>query len=81
MYEIELIDILTTKLIVTMKIEKSILEHLATTRAKAIKDYLIAQKLDKDRIILINEILQQTNKDIQRVSIDLEIDIKEKEEI
>ncbi|MEA3498177.1 MAG: DUF748 domain-containing protein, partial [Campylobacterota bacterium] len=75
-----IIDILTQKLIPTIIIEKELLEKLAIKRAKVIKEYLVSKNLDTSRVIISDKINNITLKDMKRVSINLEVDIKKKEE-
>ncbi len=74
--DVILSEILIDKLVPTIAVEKGILENLALRRADKIKEYLLAKKLDSARVIVSNEIKTLITEDTNRVTINLDVDIK-----
>jgi hypothetical protein len=69
-------QILIDKLIPTMIVKKENLVNLASQRAYMVKNYLLTKNLDSNRVIISKKIKVSTIKNKQRLSIDLNIDIK-----
>jgi|GEM_PF-2505948 len=74
------IEMLSSRLIESMVITNEELKDLAYNRAKAIEQYCIAKSLNSNRIVIDKTIEIVNKEDLKKVTMNLDVDIKKKEE-
>ncbi len=75
------IEMYSSKLIESMAVINEELKSLAYNRAKSIKQYCLSKKLKKNRIIIDKTIDIFKNTYLKRITMNLDVDIKKKEEL